>query len=45
MEISVYANNINIQFCNVYPYLITKLSDLFIKIGNYFNPKYKYYIK
>ena len=31
-----YTTSINIQFLNIYPYLIIKLSDLYIKTDNLF---------
>ena len=29
----------NIQFLNIYPYLIIKISDLYIKTDNLFEPE------
>ena len=39
LKIFVDTTIINIQFLNIYPYLIIKLSDLYIKINNLFEPE------
>ena len=38
-EISIDTNNTNIQFLNIYPYLIIKFIDLYIKTDNFFEPE------